>query len=139
MFFTLKLVSEVNSQLIPGADLTWEGQHGLEVTAVGDAGAVLGAGVPQVLKLPLRDDDAAGHRGDLPVVVSQRHAGDQEANQAHDEPRCLHCRRHGGNAFGKLLKMKHRRKTPSTEDDLRLKEPLLEAWRQKERAASPES
>lgn len=75
--------------------VTGEGQHRLEVPALGDAGAVLGAGVPQVLKLPLGDDDAAGHRGDLPVVVGERGAGDQPGDDVHEEPGRLHSRRHG--------------------------------------------
>lgn len=59
--------------------LTGEGEHRFKVSAFGDAGAVFGAGVPQVFKLPLGDDDAARHGGDLPVVVDQCRSGDQPA------------------------------------------------------------
>lgn len=75
---------------LPG--LTGEGQHRLEVPTLGDAGAVLGTGVPQVLKQPLRDDDAAGHRGDLPVVVGECGSGDQPGDDVHDETGRLHSR-----------------------------------------------
>lgn len=78
------------------AGLTWQGEQGLEVSTLGDAGAVFGAGVPQVLKLPQRHDDAAGHGGDLPVVVDQRRSGDQPADDAHDEPGGFQSCRHGG-------------------------------------------
>lgn len=77
--------------------LTGKGQQRLKVSTLSDAGAVLGAGVPQVLKQPLGDDDAAGHGGKLPVVVGQRRTGDQPADYTHEEPGRFHSRRHGGN------------------------------------------
>lgn len=84
--------------------LTREGEQRFKVSTLGDAGAVLGTGVPQVLKLPLGDDDAAGHGGNLPVVVCQRRAGDQPADEAHDEPGRFHSRRHDGNVSREILR-----------------------------------
>lgn len=60
--------------------------------------------MPQVLKLPQGDDDAAGDGGNLPVVVNQRRSGDQPADQAHDEPRRFQSRRHDGSVYRELLK-----------------------------------
>lgn len=80
--------------------LTRERQHRLEVSTLGDAGAVLGTGVPQVFKLPLGDDDAAGNGGNLPVVVRQRGSGDQPADYTHNEAGRFHSRRHVGNVAG---------------------------------------
>lgn len=86
--------------------LTGEGEHRFKVSALGDAGAVFGAGVPQVFKLPLGDDDTAGQGGNLPVVVNQRSSGGQPAYYAHDEPGRFHSRRHDGNVSRKTQKMK---------------------------------
>lgn len=79
--------------------LTGEAEQRLKVPTLCDTRAVFGAGVPQVLKLPHGDDDAAGHGGDLPVVVGQRGSGDQPADDAHDEPGRFHSRRHDGSFF----------------------------------------
>lgn len=51
--------------------LTGEAEHRFKVAALGDAGAVLGAAVPQVLELSVGGEDAAVHGGNLPVVVGQ--------------------------------------------------------------------
>lgn len=82
--------------MVDGPGLTWQGQQRLKVSTLGDAGAVFGAGVPQVLKLPEGDDDAPRHGGDLPVVVDQRRPGDQPADDAHDEARGFQSCRHDG-------------------------------------------
>lgn len=41
--------------------LTGEGEQRFKVSTLGDAGTVLGAGMPQVFKLSLGDDDAPRH------------------------------------------------------------------------------
>lgn len=106
-------VSDINSQLEISNRRTWdsgltgEGQHRFKVPAFGDSSAVLSTGVPQVFKLPLRDDDAAGHGGNLPVVVNQRCTVNQPADYAHDEPDRFHCCRHDYRMFPqKLLEKK---------------------------------
>lgn len=70
--------------------------------------------MPQVFKLPLGDDDAAGHGGNLPVVVDQRGSGDQPADYAHDEPGRFHSRRHDGNVSRKLLEVKEEIQTANS-------------------------
>lgn len=87
--------------------LTGEGQHRFKVPAFGDSRAVLSTGVPQVFKLPLRDDHAAGHGGNLPVVVNQRRTVNQPADYAHDEPDRFHCCRHDYRCFHKNYLKKH--------------------------------
>lgn len=100
-------MSDINSQLEISNRRTWvsgltgEGQHRFKVPAFGDSRAVLSTGVPQVFKLPLRDDHAAGHGGNLPVVVNQRRTVNQPADYAHDEPDRFHCRRHDYRCFHK--------------------------------------
>lgn len=75
--------------------LTWEAKQWVKVPTLSDACAVFGTGVPQVLELPLGDDDTAGHGGNLPVVVRQRCSGHQKTDHSHDEAGYLYCRRHG--------------------------------------------
>lgn len=74
--------------------LTWQGQQGLEVSALSDSGTVLGTRVPKVLVLSVGDDHAAGERGNLPVVVRQSGASDQPGGNTQQEPghlqRCRH-------------------------------------------------
>ena len=64
--------------------------------ALGDTRAGLGTRVPEVLVLSHRGDDVAGHGGHLPVVVAQRGAGDQPADDAQHEADGLHGGGHRG-------------------------------------------
>lgn len=79
-----------------GSVLTREAENRFKVLTLGDAGAVFGAGVPQVFKLPLGGDDAAHHGGDLPVVINQCDPSKQPAYDGHDEPSGFQSRRHDG-------------------------------------------
>lgn len=107
--------------------LTREGEQRFKISTLGDARAVFGAGVPQVFKLPLGDNDAAGHGGNLPVVVSQRRSSDQPADHGHDEPRRFHSRRHDGNVSRKLLRWnvgETLRRNPTATNSLKTMKPL---------------
>ena len=95
--------------------LTWQCQHGLKVSAVCHPRAVLGAGVPQVLILPVGDDHTAGERGHLPVVIGQRRPSDQPTGHTHEEANCLYSRRHGYNKSTKSQEKGARRVVECTQ------------------------